>query len=843
MISIQQRMQAALVTVTLAFFCTTATASQPTAPGDPSGTVANQQVSLQWAPSVDDNAVGGYNVYRNGVYLKTVFENRYSGELDTSQENRFYITAFDTPLDGQARAYSNRSAQILIDRIVNTEPADPTTGVPGVDTTQPSLPDGLTLISALSDSVTFSWNASTDNVGVLGYNVYRHGDYLATVFTTRYSDNTPLTDAVNIYSVVAFDEARNYTPASAALTIRVAGVLPINPGPSTPTLPPVVPDPQPEPPIEPEPPVVDRSTPTVPDGIIVLSSTQENVRIAWNAATDDVGVDGYNVYRNGRYLTTVRDTTFLDLAPVVDTPVTYAVASFDAARNFSPLSDALELGGAAPQPELPPNDGPILDDPTPQLPGPNDPVEMVPVLDPSNRFPSPNPNDPFGSLLEVDTEIPVPGGAPTTPKNLRIDLVSNDWAEFSWAPANDDVDVVAYTIYRNDGVTYTVSPDQTDPNGGSQAEIDKYWSTTSFIDCNFTRFDTLVHNCRANQPIAGETYVYQVSATDADGQESPRSAPLSIAYHQPQNAPVPIFDDFFKMPDDRFAQNNDLSDTRFFLDEFDLVFRDEFDGVSVDPTKWQTELTWQDSIIINGEQQYFVRTQADPEFGYDPFSFDGDVMTISAIPTPAQLQAKLPPVCDVQDPTGNERCQFLSGALSSHDRFGFLYGYVEGRMKVGGTPGMLSSFYLYHRYKGTGVNLHAPEIDIIEYLGENPFGAEDAFQTYHFDDVNSGLTRSAPTMSYANPTGESYSDDYHTFGVLWEPQLVIWYIDGKEVKRLTGPMVSRQPMNIVNYLVAGSAWAPTPDVSNPDIFPLEFDVDYIRVYQRDAYKGTATFGQ
>lgn len=155
---------------------------------------------------------------------------------------------------------------------------------------------------------------------------------------------------------------------------------------------------------------------------------------------------------------------------------------------------------------------------------------------------------------------------------------------------------------------------------------------------------------------------------------------------------------------------------------------------------------------------------------------------------------------------------------------------------------MLSSFYLYHRYKGSGVNLHAPEIDIVEYLGENPFGDEDAFQTYHFDDVNSGLTRSAPTMAYKNPTGELYSEDYHTYGVLWEPQLVIWYIDGIEVKRMTGPMVSRQPMNIVNYLVAGSAWAPTPDLSNPDIFPLELDIDYIRVFQRDAYKGTATFG-
>ena len=468
---------------------------------------------------------------------------------------------------------------------------------------------------------------------------------------------------------------------------------------------------------------------------------------------------------------------------------------------------------------------------------------MVPVLDPSNRFPPPDADDPFGGQLEIDSEQPVPGGAPTTPKNLRFDLVSNNWAEINWAPANDDVGVVSYNIYRDDGVTYEVSPDLTDINAGAQAEIDKYWLTTSFIDCNFTRFDTRVYNCRANQPSPGQTYIYQVSAVDADGQESPLSAPLSVTYHLLENAPVPIFDDFFKMPDDRFAQNNDLSQTRFFLDEFTMVFNDEFNGTSVDATKWQTELTWQDNFIINGEQQYFVRTQANPNFGYDPFSFDGDDLTINAIPVPDDLRENLPPICDEEDPTGNDRCEFLSGALSTYDRFQFIYGYVEGRMKVGGVSGMLSSFYLYHRYRGEGANLNAPEIDILEYLGENPFGDEDAFQTYHFDDVTTGITRSAPTMSYANPTGELYSDDYHTFGVLWEPQLVVWYIDGREVKRLTGPMVSRQPMNIVNYLVTGSAWAPTPDTSNPDDFPLQYKTDYIRVYQRDAYRGTATFQQ
>jgi len=164
---------------------------------------------------------------------------------------------------------------------------------------------------------------------------------------------------------------------------------------------------------------------------------------------------------------------------------------------------------------------------------------------------------------------------------------------------------------------------------------------------------------------------------------------------------------------------------------------------------------------------------------------------------------------------------------------------MESRLKVSGAAGALSSNYLYHRFPGTGVNRHGPEIDVLEYLGENPFGDEDAFQTYHYQDPDTGAIRSAPTMSYANPDGSLFSDDFHTYGVLWEPSLVIWYIDGVEIKRMSGPQVSRQPMNIVNYLVAGSAWAPTPDITNPGLFPIQFEVDYIRVMQRETFQGTS----
>jgi len=455
-------------------------------------------------------------------------------------------------------------------------------------------------------------------------------------------------------------------------------------------------------------------------------------------------------------------------------------------------------------------------------------------------IPSPDPADPFGSTLEVDDEVAVEGGAPTTPKNFRVDLVSNDWAELNWAPSNDDVAVEEYRIYRSDGHIYTIREDQTDPASGTVAEIAKIWKTTTFMDCNYTRFLERLHECAVNGPSPGDTYSYQITAVDGEGQESPRSNTVTVVYHAEQNAPVPKYDDFYKHPDDTFAQDHDLSDTSFFMDKFTMVFEDNFNGPAVDESKWQTGLVWGDTRIINGEQQYFVNTQEQPGFGYNPFKFENGDLVIEAIKTPDTFRDSLPPVCEEEDPFGVDRCEFLSGALSSHDRFGMTYGFVEGRMKVGGTPGMLSSFYLYHRYPGTGVNRHSPEIDIVEYLGENPFGDEDAFQTHHYSNVNDGTIQSSPTMNHKNESGEKYSEGYHTFGVLWEPQLIVWYIDGKEIKRITGPQVGRQELNIVTYLVAGSAWAPTPS-SDDDIYPLQYKIDYIRAYQRPEYNGNGLY--
>jgi len=94
------------------------------------------------------------------------------------------------------------------------------------DTTAPSTPAGLTASAASSSQINLSWNASTDNVGVTGYNVLRGGTKVGTSTTTSYQDNGLNPSTSYSYTVSAFDAAGNTSSQSAsssATTFALSG--------------------------------------------------------------------------------------------------------------------------------------------------------------------------------------------------------------------------------------------------------------------------------------------------------------------------------------------------------------------------------------------------------------------------------------------------------------------------------------------------------------------------------------------------------------------------------------------------------------------------------------------
>src|SRR6266540_3268396 len=87
---------------------------------------------------------------------------------------------------------------------------------PPPDTTPPSVPTGLTASAVSSSQINLSWTASSDNVGVSGYRVYRNGTQIATTSATSFADTSLAASTTYSYTVAAYDAAGNLSAQSSS---------------------------------------------------------------------------------------------------------------------------------------------------------------------------------------------------------------------------------------------------------------------------------------------------------------------------------------------------------------------------------------------------------------------------------------------------------------------------------------------------------------------------------------------------------------------------------------------------------------------------------------------------
>jgi parallel beta-helix repeat protein len=88
-------------------------------------------------------------------------------------------------------------------------------------------------------------------------------------------------------------------------------------------------------------PAPDTQAPSVPTGLTVTGTTTSSINLAWNASTDNVGVTGYRIYRNGSFLTSIGGTSYSDSGLASSTSYSYRVSAFDAAGNESAQSSSV----------------------------------------------------------------------------------------------------------------------------------------------------------------------------------------------------------------------------------------------------------------------------------------------------------------------------------------------------------------------------------------------------------------------------------------------------------------------------------------------------------------------
>ncbi|MFM8927012.1 MAG: family 16 glycosylhydrolase [Rhodoluna sp.] len=193
-------------------------------------------------------------------------------------------------------------------------------------------------------------------------------------------------------------------------------------------------------------------------------------------------------------------------------------------------------------------------------------------------------------------------------------------------------------------------------------------------------------------------------------------------------------------------------------------------------------------------------------------------------------------------PTGDPSCTsnktWTSGKFVSKDKRSFSYGYFESRMKLPAGGGTWPAFWLLGANIDTVPWPRSGEIDIMEYAGNNPNRATSAI---HY--ANSVGAHEYKAGGYNSPT--LLSSEYHTYGLLWLPNEVSFYVDGKLTTKFTksdtgltrwpfGPNSSNvdPKMYLIFNLAMGGNYGGSID---PGLTKGQLFIDYVRYYNVDGY--------
>ena len=119
------------------------------------------------------------------------------------------------------------------------------------------------------------------------------------------------------------------------------------------------------------------------------------------------------------------------------------------------------------------------------------------------------------------------------------------------------------------------------------------------------------------------------------------------------------------------------------------------------------------------------------------------------------------------------RCDWKSGKLTTNGKVSFTYGYLETRLKIPAGAGAWPAFWMLGTDIYTNPWPRSVEIDIMENLLSDPY---TNWGTAHFADAGGGRIM-APGGNTVN-LGVRLADAYHTYGILWKPGSITWFIDG-----------------------------------------------------------------
>ena len=175
------------------------------------------------------------------------------------------------------------------------------------DTESPTTPANITVNNITLNSINLSWSASSDNIGVTGYNIYVDGDLEAQTTNTNSTIIGLSTNTNYTFTIVARDLINNMSPAG-----TISGKT-----------------------------LEDIEAPTTPINLSISNETDSSVKVSWTASTDNNAVAGYEVYVDNVLKETTTNEFYTVSGLNTSTTYTIEIVAYDIDNNKSDKSSSI----------------------------------------------------------------------------------------------------------------------------------------------------------------------------------------------------------------------------------------------------------------------------------------------------------------------------------------------------------------------------------------------------------------------------------------------------------------------------------------------------------------------
>ncbi|MFB3168271.1 fibronectin type III domain-containing protein [Neobacillus sp. 179-C4.2 HS] len=299
-------------------------------------TVRNQGGSKKQSILVSGNDDVGEVYHENITFRNVKFDNVYSVNMDYAKDFKFINVAFTNVKDNGGNPWRIKNSTGLV--------FEDTTHAPENAIQKPEWSETATVqANASSDgkSVTLTWDKATDNITVSGYTIYSDGEKLGSNYTTTTNSSYTIKglspDKEYTFKVEAADAIGNRTSNGPEITIKTPGTADVTP------------------PSLPENTEISEPSTKIPANVTFGGKVADVVypgftwaTVAWNAASDDVGIAGYNVYANGKLHGFAKSSkyTLTNLQPGTNYEI--EVEAVDLAGNKTRYDRTTEIGTAVP---------------------------------------------------------------------------------------------------------------------------------------------------------------------------------------------------------------------------------------------------------------------------------------------------------------------------------------------------------------------------------------------------------------------------------------------------------------------------------------------------------------